>query len=262
MLPTRVEIIPTSGIVDAISRVLPANATVSITCLPHHGVEPTVRTALKLSELGFTAIPHIAAKCVDGREQLSAILRDCESAGISEVFAIGGDAAHAAGPYTTGLELLRDIADITGGTMSVGVAGYPEGHPNISGLQLVDALLEKQELANRVITQMCFSADAIHDYAALLRREGVNLPVIAGVAGAVPKAKLISLATKIGVGTSVKFLSRKGPLARRLLMGERYTPDALIHELAARPGIAGIQLYTFNSVEALPEQEPLTDGVS
>ncbi|MFP3700177.1 hypothetical protein SB758_32380, partial [Burkholderia sp. SIMBA_013] len=91
----------------------------------------------------------------------------------------------------------------------------------------------------------------IHNYAALLRRQGVHLPVWAGVAGAVPKTKLISLASKIGVGSSLKFLSKRGPLAKRLLMGERYSPDALIHDLAAQPGIEGIQLYSFNSLGAV-----------
>lgn len=253
MLPTRVEIVPTDGIVDVVSKALPKSSTVSVTCLPHHGIGPTLRAAVKLSELGYTAIPHLAAKCFEDRAQLSGVLRDCEVAGITEVFAIGGDAPQPSGPYASGGELLGDIAELTGGAMSVGVAGYPEGHPNIGGPQLMDTLLAKQELASRIVTQMCFSADAVHDYVALLRSEGVHLPVIAGVAGAVPKTKLISLATKIGVGSSLKFLSRKGPLARRLLIGERYSPDALIEELAARPGIEGIQLYSFNSLDSLPQ---------
>ncbi|MEC3854315.1 methylenetetrahydrofolate reductase [Paenarthrobacter ureafaciens] len=253
MLATRFEIIPTEGIVDVVNSALPIGSMVSITCLPHHGVESTVRTAIKLSELGFVAVPHIAAKCVENRGQLSGILGDCAAAGITEVFAIGGDAPRAAGVYSTGVELVRDIAELSGGSMSVGVAGYPEGHPNINGLQLMDALLEKQEFAGKIVTQMCFSAETIHTYVALLRKEGVHLPVYAGVAGAVPKAKLISLASRIGVGTSLKFLSRKGPLARKLILGERYAPEALIQELAARPGVEGIQLYTFNSLEALPQ---------
>ncbi|MFP3580113.1 methylenetetrahydrofolate reductase [Arthrobacter sp. SIMBA_036] len=251
MLPTRVEIIPTDGVVARVAEALPKSTTISVTCLPHHGIGPTMGTAIQLSELGYAAVPHLAAKCLDSRAQLQRILGDCASSGISEVFAIGGDAPHPAGPYSTGIELVRDIADITGGKMAVGVAGYPEGHPNINGLQLLEALAAKQEYATRVVTQMCFSANAIHNYAALLRRQGVHLPVWAGVAGAVPKTKLISLASKIGVGSSLKFLSKRGPLAKRLLMGERYSPDALIHDLAAQPGIEGIQLYSFNSLGAV-----------
>ncbi|MFJ5957686.1 methylenetetrahydrofolate reductase [Paenarthrobacter sp. NPDC092416] len=251
MLPTRVEIIPSEGIVDAVSQVLPTSTAISITCLPKHGVGATLRAAVQLRELGYTVVPHLAAKALESRAQLSALLGDCNAAGISEVFAIGGD-GQSTGPYATGGELLRDIARITSGGMAVGVAGYPEGHPDIASLQLVDALLEKQEHATKIVTQMCFSADKIHEYVAMLRREGVTLPVWAGVPGAVSKAKLIPLATKIGVGPSLKFLSRKGPLARRLLIGERYTPDALMEGLAERPGIEGIQLYSFNSLDSIP----------
>ena len=75
----------------------------------------------------------------------------------------------------------------------------------------------------------------------------------AGVAGAVPRARLVSLAAKIGVGPSLKFLSRKGPLARRLLNAGSYSSRSLVSELAAmEPALAGIHLYTFNNVETQP----------
>lgn len=258
MLPLRVEIIPSEGIVDVVTKALPTSTAISITCLPKHGVGATLRAAVQLRELGYTVVPHLAAKALESRAELSAILGDCSASGITEVFAIGGD-GQPSGSYSTGGELLRDIAQITSGAMAVGVAGYPEGHPDITSLHLVDALLEKQEHATKIVTQMCFSAEKIHDYVAMLRREGVLLPVWAGVAGAVPKVKLVSLASKIGVGSSLKFLSRKGPLARRLLIGERYTPDTLIDELSGRPVIEGIQLYSFNSLEALPTPQPVVE---
>jgi methylenetetrahydrofolate reductase (NADPH) len=136
--------------------------------------------------------------------------------------------------------------------MRAGVAGYPEGHPSVAALDLVDALLAKQHLATHVVTQMCFAAPKILDYAGLLRREGVRLPVWAGVAGSVPRTKLVTLATQIGVGSSLKFLTRKGPLARKLLSGDRYSPDTLMAGLESQPGIEGIHLYSFNNLDAVP----------
>ncbi|BCW47463.1 methylenetetrahydrofolate reductase [Arthrobacter sp. StoSoilB5] len=186
MLPLRVEIIPSEGIVDVVSKTLPTSTAISVTCLPKHGVGATLRAAVQLRELGYTVVPHLAAKALESRGELSAILGDCSASGITEVFAIGGD-GQPSGSYSTGGELLRDIAQITSGAMGVGVAGYPEGHPDITSLHLVDALLEKQEYATKIVTQMCFSADKIQDYVAMLRREGLHLPVWAGVAGAVPK---------------------------------------------------------------------------
>jgi methylenetetrahydrofolate reductase (NADPH) len=99
---------------------------------------------------------------------------------------------------------------------------------------------------------MCFSAPKILDYAALLRREGVDLPVWAGVAGSVPRTKLLALAAQIGVGSSLKFLTRKGPLARRLFSGDRYSPHTLVSGVKSQPGIAGIHLYSFNNLDPVP----------
>ncbi|MGO4583454.1 methylenetetrahydrofolate reductase [Arthrobacter sp. 2RAF6] len=209
-----------------------------------------MEASVKLSLLGYNVIPHLSARGLEHRAQLSGILRDCEAAGITEVFAIGGDGAQGAGPYRSCLPLLADIAEYSGGSITAGIAGYPEGHPSVSGLDLLDALLAKQHLATHVVTQMCFSAPKVLDYAALLRREGFELPVWAGVAGAVPRTKLLALATQIGVGTSLKFLSNKGTLARKLLGVDKYSPQSLVSELTAHPdAVSGIHLYSFNRLD-------------
>lgn len=249
-LPTRLEIVPTDGIVARVQSSLPPGSALTVTCLPHHGVNPTMRAAVQLRLLGYDVVPHLAARSLESRTQLAGILKDCGAAGINEVFAVGGDTAQAAGPYLSSARLLEDIAQLSGGSVAVGVAGYPEGHPQQSQLRMLDALLEKQHLATSVVTQMCFSAARISWYVELLRREGVALPVWAGVAGSVPRTKLISLATKIGVGPSLRFISRKGPLARRLMDGGNYSPQRLVSELSAvQPSLAGVHLYTFNNLE-------------
>jgi methylenetetrahydrofolate reductase (NADPH) len=253
MFPSRIEIIPSEGIVERVKALVPVTTTLTVTCLPHHGVERTMRAAVQLSLLGYSVIPHLAARSLHSRADLTGILRDCNVAGIGEVFVIGGDRKKPAGTYGSALPLLEDIAQYSGGAMKAGVAGYPEGHPSIGPVDTLDALLAKQHLASHVVTQMCFSAPKILDYTALLRREGVRLPVWAGVAGSVPRTKLVSLATQIGVGSSLKFLSRKGPLARKLLSGDRYSPQSLVAGLESQPGnIAGIHFYSFNSLDAVP----------
>jgi methylenetetrahydrofolate reductase (NADPH) len=253
MFPVRIEIIPSQGIVEQVKALVPKTTTLSVTCLPHHGIERTMRTAMELRDAGYTVIPHLAARSIRSRAELTGIVRGCDTAGIRDVFVIGGDRKQPAGIYDSALPVLEDIAQYSSGMMRAGVAGYPEGHPLISPVDLLDGLLAKQDLASHVVTQMCFSAVKIHDFAALLRREGVRLPVWAGVAGAVPRTKLVALSAQIGVGSSLKFLSRKGPLARKLLSGDRYSPDSLIAGLESQPGnIAGIHLYSFNSLDSVP----------
>ncbi|WP_449373647.1 methylenetetrahydrofolate reductase [Arthrobacter psychrolactophilus] len=206
---------------------------------------------MELAGHGYRVVPHLAARSIGSREQLSAILRDCSAAGIVEVFAIGGDKAQAAGHYESSEALIRDIADLSGGAFRIGVAGYPEGHPAISQQQLLDSLRAKAEFADHLVTQMCFSADVLERYVSILRAEGITLPVWAGVAGSVPRTKLISLATKIGVGSPLRFISGKGALGLRLLRGGRYSPDELVSELTVlNPALAGIHHYSFNNLDS------------
>jgi methylenetetrahydrofolate reductase (NADPH) len=253
MFPIRIEVIPSEGIVERVTDQVPLTTTLTVTCLPHHGIERTMRTAVQLGVLGYTVIPHLAARSLRDRAELTRILRDCDAAGIREVFVIGGDRKQPTGPYESALPLLEDIAQYSGGLMRAGIAGYPEGHPSAGPVDMLDALVAKQHLASHVVTQMCFAPEKILDYAALLRREGVGLPVWAGVAGSVPRTKLVSLATQIGVGSSLKFLSRKGPLARKLLSGDLYSPQSLVSGLESQPAnLAGIHLYSFNSLDSVP----------
>ncbi|MHA7268976.1 methylenetetrahydrofolate reductase [Arthrobacter sp. HLT1-20] len=254
MFPSRLEVIPTKDIVPAVLAQVSAGTTITVTCLPQHGVERTMEAASALAGHGFHVVPHLAARSIASRGQLAGILRACSTVAITELFVIGGDKGQAAGPYESGESLMREIAQLSGNSMRMGVAGYPEGHPSIPEDQLLESLRTKQELATHVVTQMCFSPAKIAEYMAGLRREGVMLPVWAGVAGAVPRTKLLRLATKIGVGSSLRFISGKGTLGRTLLGGTSYQPEQFIAdlgELAVPP--AGIHLYTFNSLDSLPE---------
>lgn len=257
MLPTRLEIIPTQGVIPAVLAKVPTSTTLTVTCLPHHGVERTMETAVALAGHGFTVVPHLAARGIGSREQLARLIRSAAGAGIAEIFAVGGDTAVPAGPYPSSESLMREIVELSGRTIKIGVAGYPEGHPSISRLQLIESMQAKAELADHVVTQMCFSVPAIAEYMAGLRSEGVMLPVWAGVAGSVPRTKLVLLATKIGVGSSLRFITGKGALGRQLLSGSRYQPGALIRDLTSLPTPPdGIHLYTFNALENAVDSRP------
>ena len=71
MFPIRLEIIPSEGIVKKIQSAVPLTTTLTITCLPHHGTGRTMRTAAQLSLLGYTVVPHIAARSLADRTQLA-----------------------------------------------------------------------------------------------------------------------------------------------------------------------------------------------
>ena len=98
---------------------------------------------MELTGAGYTAIPHLAARSVADRRELSAYVDRCTTAGITDVFVIGGDAPEAAGPYAWSGALMEDIAEFSGGTLRLGIAVYPEGHPASADEELLATLRSK-----------------------------------------------------------------------------------------------------------------------
>jgi methylenetetrahydrofolate reductase (NADPH) len=168
---------------------------------------------------------------------------------------IGGDASEPAGPYASAGELLAELWDVDPALERVGVGGYPEGHPLISDEVLMEVLSDKQSVANYVSTQICFDATTVIDWISRARRRGIELPVYLGMAGAVKRRKLLEISLRVGVGDSVRYLTKHGSLVTRLMRRSGYRPDEFVAHVApfignADYGIAGFHVYTFNQVES------------
>jgi methylenetetrahydrofolate reductase (NADPH) len=180
------------------------------------------------------------------------VLDRCRLAGISSAFVIGGDAKDR-GALHDGLALLRAIEELGNPFTSVGVAGYPEGHPAIPEEHLIDALLAKQEHATHVTTQMTFDGDAIASWIDRIRGAGVTLPVHVGLPGAVKMRRLLRIAARIGVGGSLRYL-RKNRQLIQLLFRKTFTSDRLLRSLGPtltdpEANIAALHVFTFNHVQ-------------
>ena len=134
--------------------------------------------------------------------------------------------------------------------------GYPQGHPTIPDDVLLRALADKAPLVDYMTTQMCFDAAAIGAWLRARRADGIALPAILGIPGVVEPQRLLSMATRIGVSDSRRFVAKNARfVARMVRSGGFYKPDGLLEALAplmADPaaGVHGIHLYTFNAVEA------------
>jgi sarcosine oxidase, subunit beta len=257
----RYEVIPTSG-ADEWMNDLPQEANVAITCSPAQGIEGTLRLAERLAERGFRVVPHVSARLVADEAHLEDIVRRLGDVDVKEIFVIGGDAREPAGLYSSAFELLSTMATLGHSFEEIGVGGYPEGHPLIDDDTLRRALLDKQQLATYVISQMCFDPGLILDWVADIRRLGVSLPVLVGVPGVVNRKRLLQVSRKIGVGESARFLRKHASLARSLLAdllkSGGYSPDGLVRELAPHlgdrdNGVGGFHFYTFNQVESTEE---------
>ena len=253
----RLEVVPSADLLTQLPAAFDSTGSVSVTCLPHHGPARTVQASVDLARLGYHTVPHLAARSITGEAELHSLLRQLQEAGVSELFLVAGDRRTPAGPYSWSGQLLEAVNAYSPG-FSIGIAGYPEGHPQLSQEQLRSSLLAKAPLASSLVTQMCFSAEAISRYLRTIRERGIQIPVWVGVPGPVSVRKLVSLGTRLGVGRSLK-LARGTGMAGALWRGDdflSYDSGRLIREvhqeLAGDPLFAGFHVYTFNDLGRLP----------
>lgn len=251
----RYEVLPTEGIAESVLAHVPAEVTVTVTASEHQGLEATLVVCEKLAAAGRRAVPHIAARLVRDRHQLHAIIDRVAEAGIRDIFVPGGDATPPAGTYTNALELLQDIRELEAPVDQIGIAAYPEPHPQIAADPLAQALWDKQGYATYMVSNLCFDAETIMRWLYGVRAEGVELPLRIGVPGKVELARLARVATKIGVGESAKFLMKNPSTFARMATPGGYNPQRLLDSLAtlldsSAEGLPGLHVYTFNQLQA------------
>lgn len=249
-----VEIMPIAGIENRLER-LATGTTVTVTCSPGMGIDATLEATRSICEMGFDAVPHLAARQITGKSHLKKILDEMSSLGVDSIFVPGGDVSSPAGDFDSAIQLLQTMSELDHDIAKVGVAAYPENHPLIDAETLVDVLRAKQEFATHCVTQMCFNGDTITNWIKNIRDQGISLPVRVGLPGAVERKKLFAFSLRIGVGDSARFSLKQPKTIRKLMAAKTYQPDDLVLHLASYLGnyrfnIAGLHFYTFNQVEA------------
>jgi methylenetetrahydrofolate reductase (NADPH) len=249
----RYELVPVSAIREVASH-LPPGSRVTITSSPKMGIERTVRATEELSADGYRVTPHLAARQVENAGHLTGIVERLVRAGVDDVIVLAGDARAPAGDYASAMDLLRSLDLLGRPFTSIGISGYPEGHPTIAQIDLQQALLEKAEHATYIVTQMCFSPDAIRDWLAHTRTLGIALPVYLGIPGKVSQKRLLAMAARVGVGESLRFLRRNAGSVMRMLLAPEFDPEDLMTSfeplLLDPSGANGFHVYTFNAVSA------------
>ncbi len=248
------EVFPAPGIEDKLAFLSPG-AYVAVTCSPKKGIDTTLDLTERLLGAGFRLIPHVSARLVRDHAHLTDILQRLDDLKIESVFVPGGDVAKPAGEYTSSLAVLRDMAEIGHRFQDVGIASHPEGNPQVDDATLMAALRAKQPYATYLVTQMCFDIEVLMRWLQSIRGAGITLPAWIGLPGAIERAKLIKTSLRIGVGDSVRFVSKHLRLLGRFFGSRVYEPDDLLDGLAPYLddpvcNIPGFHLFCFNLVES------------
>ena len=247
------EIIPIPGIEERLGALQP-NSHVAVTCSPTKGVDETIELSEKLIAQGFQVIPHIAAKCVSGEKHLETIVKRLDALSIESIFVPGGDRPEPIGEFNNAYDLLKALQKSGHNIKNIGIAAHPEGHPDVNEKILMEALEKKKDLADYIVTQMCFDANILGDWLVRINQQGVHLPVWVGLPGAIERGRLLRTSLRIGVGNSLRFLRKKSQVAAELMKSSIYNPDKLVTSISeykdiADTNLAGYHIFCFNQIE-------------
>jgi methylenetetrahydrofolate reductase (NADPH) len=249
----RYEVLPTAKIEAAVIDSVPRDVTLTVTASPAKGIGATLDLTERLIGHGYPVVPHLAARMISGPAELEAIVTRLKGLGIDDVFCPAGDADPPAGEYTGSVAMLEHLTSMGRPFGHVGITGYPESHPAIEDDITIQSMWDKRAHGTYVVSNLCFDPATIHAWLKRMRRRGITLPVLIGLPGPVERAKLLSMATKIGVGQSVKFLSSHVSTFARIAAPGGYSPERFLQKSAGfladeTMNVTGLHMFTFNQV--------------
>ena len=233
-----IEVTPTGATkIDSFRDCLAPGTTVNVTFLPGSDPMDTIAVAQRLHNDGMKPVPHLAARSLKDADQLDELLAAFTTqCGVSEVLCIGGGVDSPVGQFASTMELLDTGLIQKHGIRSIGVAGHPEGSPDISDDEIADALGAKNALATKeglelyIETQFCFEADIVLAWEKATRDAGNALPIRIGIPGPATIKTLFRFAQISGIGPSMRFISKQAKNVAKLMTVQ--SPHLLLEGLA------------------------------
>jgi len=215
---------------------IPFNSAVYITYLPDETSSRVIDTAKKLTDEGFDVVPHLPARTIKDNAELERFIGNLsEIAGCNKILIIGGG-GNQNGNINSSLDVLKTELLSKYQFTEVGLAGHPEGNPDITEEELDKAIIEKNAFVKNadfkayLITQFFFEASSLENWEKKLFSLGNELEIHAGIPGPATLKTLIAYATSCGIGNSIRFLSKQALNIAKLTTTR--TPDKLVNDLA------------------------------
>ncbi len=250
---SRYEVIPLGGAEEQVLEHVPRDVTLTVTASPAKGLHHTLALAGKLAAHGYPVVPHLSARLVVDRSHLAELIAQIKEMGVSDVFVVAGDADEPAGPYDGASALLEAMHETGRPFEQIGITGYPESHPLIDDETTISAMFEKARYATYIASQICFDSQVTVGWVNDVWARGTRLPILLGIPGAVPRAKLLRVSRRIGIGESLRYLRKHGGFVSRFLQPGGFSPDRLLEGLAPvlvdpEQKVAGFHIFTFNDL--------------
>jgi methylenetetrahydrofolate reductase (NADPH) len=145
-------------------------------------------SAMLKNELGFTVMPHLT--CVGhSRAELVAIADRIHAGGFRNIMTLRGDPPKGTTEFQVAADGLRNASELVAllkacqPQFCLGVAGYPEKHPEASSLDIDLTNLKRKVDAGAafVTTQLFFDNTLYYRFVERCRGAGITVPIVPGI---------------------------------------------------------------------------------
>ena len=216
--------------------VLPKVQDVYITMLPGNDFRDVANKAKELVQNGFNPVPHFPARSIKNLNELKDYVSMCKDFGVKQALVIGGS-TEPIGDYHCSLQILE--SGLFEG-WKIGIAGHPDGSPDISDSDLEKAMKDKKPFADYIVTQWLLDSQSI---AKFISKQ--TLPVHVGITGPLKISSLLKFASIVGAKNSLNFLKSNATKAVDLLRPK--DPNDLIENLNKLT--ENFHIYTFGGLK-------------
>ena len=215
---------------------LPKVKDVYITLLPGEDFRQVAEKAKELANLSFNPVPHFPARSIKNLDILKDYVMRCKDGGVKQALVIGGS-AQPVGDFHCSLQLLE--TGLFEG-FRIGIAGHPDGSPDISDSDLEKAMRDKKPYADYIVTQWLMEPDPIIKYVSKQ-----TIPVHVGITGPMKISSLLKFANTVGAKNSINFI--KSNLGKTLDLLKPKDPNDLIEKV--KSVTSNFHIYTFGSLK-------------
>ena len=241
------------------SELVDKKSNIYVTYLPDEDMNKVIDTAKKLTLEGYNVIPHLPARTISNYEELEKYIKSLsEESGCSKILVIGGG-GNQKGSIKSSIEILETDLLSKYNFEEVGLAGHPEGNPDVKQIDLDNAIIQKNKFSKKtdfkmyLATQFFFEAKSLKEWELHLNSLDNNLEIHAGIPGPATLKTLLSYATSCGIGNSIRFLSKQALNITKLATTK--SPDKLIYDLASyqietpKTKLKKIHFYAFGGIK-------------
>ena len=196
---------------------------VYITYLPDASENDILETIEFVSKNNLTPITHLPARTMKNLDHVRQFLSQVRERTDSKKILVIGGGGNQLGQITSSLEILNSGLLEENNFNEIGIAGHPEGSPDISQETIDNFLNDKFELTKtkglslELVTQFFFNAAPFINWCEELTKKKITIPVRVGFPGPASFKTLLNFGLMSGVGNSINFLKKNSSKVSDLL---------------------------------------------